>query len=66
MTKPPTDAQRFTINNEANKTRNKPKPKTQSELNTNKTRRSIEERRERKLLIQELGLTEEDINMEWR
>ena len=63
MTKPTTEAQR---NNEANKVRNKPKPKTQAELNTNKTRRSIEERRERKLLIQELGLTEEEVNMEWR
>lgn len=62
----PTTAQQFTINHEVSKARNKPKPKTQSELNINKTRRSIEERRERKILMQELGLTEEEVNMEWR
>ena len=36
------------------------------ELNTNNTRRSIEERRERKMLMQEQGLTNEEIDMEWR
>ncbi|MBL1435816.1 MAG: hypothetical protein COB08_006420 [Rhodobacteraceae bacterium] len=66
MTKPTTEAQRFTINNEVSKVRNKPKPKTQAELNTNKTRRSIEERLERKILMQELGLTNEEVDMEWR
>ncbi|QDO82404.1 hypothetical protein FM037_03035 [Shewanella psychropiezotolerans] len=66
MTKPTAKAQHFTINNEAKKVRNKPKPKTQAELNANNTRRSIEERRERKMLMQELGLTNEEIDTEWR
>ena len=60
----PTAAQQFTINHEVSKARNKPKPKNQSELNINKTRRSIEERHERKMLMQELGLTNEEIDME--